>query len=588
MRRIFLFCLIILLFSFCLPIQTGFVSFWLDSAQAAGATLFLSPSSGTYTINKNFTVKVMVDSGGGVGINAAEGIINYDSSHLIVSRVSDSGSIFKLWTAEPTYSNTEGKVTFGGGTPGAYTGNAGTIFSVTFTAKKIGETQVSFSSGIVLAADGKGTNVFSGFGQAKYTIVEAGKRETKPKEEAKEKAKGILPPIPEIYSLTHPDEDIWYAENEPEFSWKILSDLTGLSYVITEEATTDPSLYPESIIETKKFEKQEDGIWYFHIKYQNRYGWGQAAHRKFQVDATPPESFIVIVDNEGDPTNPTPKLGFKTEDKTSGLSHYQIIIGEEIKAVSLEEVAGGYYQLSLLKPGDYSVTVVAVDKAQNSASSSANFVVDPLKVPIIASIPKIIDKKDDLIIQGTSFYPQVNVKIYIGKNNKEAEEFSVKTDDEGNWMYFYQGSLTKGNYEIWAKIIDSRGAESLPSTKHLLTVISPSIVELYGWLIIIILLIIILFLILYIIYQHKRFNEEKVRIKSETEEVKDKLRKIFSALREEVDELIELADKKPGLSETERRVKEKLQESLDISEEFISKEVEDVEKEIKLKKKESV
>ena len=53
-----------------------------------------------------------------------------------------------------------------------------------------------------------------------------------------------------------------------------------------------------------------------------------------------------------------------------------------------------------------------------------------------------------------------------------------------------------------------------------------------------------------------------------------------------MDELIELADKRPGLSETERRIKEKLQESLDISEEFISKEVEDVEKEIKPKKKE--
>ena len=54
------------------------------------------------------------------------------------------------------------------------------------------------------------------------------------------------------------------------------------------------------------------------------------------------------------------------------------------------------------------------------------------------------------------------------------------------------------------------------------------------------------------------------------------------------DELIELADKKPGLSDAERKVKEKLQESLDISEEFISKEEEDVEKEIKIKKKEKL
>ena len=76
-----------------------------------------------------------------------------------------------------------------------------------------------------------------------------------------------------------------------------------------------------------------------------------------------------------------------------------------------------------------------------------------------------------------------------------------------------------------------------------------------------------------------------MRIKRETEEVKNKLSKIFAALRDEVDELIQLADKKPGLSESERRVKEKLQESLDISEEFIAKEVDDIEKEIKISKK---
>ena len=86
-------------------------------------------------------------------------------------------------------------------------------------------------------------------------------------------------------------------------------------------------------------------------------------------------------------------------------------------------------------------------------------------------------------------------------------------------------------------------------------------------------------------YQRKEFNEEKTRIMRETAEVKTKLSKIFAALREELEELVQMADKKSGFSEAERRVKEKLEESLDISEEFISKEVTDVEKEIKLPKK---
>ena len=579
-NKIFLIVLSIFIVSFCLaPV--------VELAQAAEATLFLSPGSGTYTINKSFTVKVMVNSGG-VGINAAEGTINYDPSYLLVSKVSDIGSIFKLWTTEPTYSNTDGKVTFGGGAPGAYTGSAGTIFSITFMAKKIGEAKVSYSSGIVLAADGKGTNVFSGSSGGAYIIKEAKAKEVKKPEEKKEKAKGILPPVPEISSPTHPDKNIWYSNNEPEFVWKLLTDLTGVSYLIDTEPISDPGNVSDGIIESEKFSGQEDGELYFHIKYQNQFGWGQPAHRKFLVDATPPEAFTIVLDNGGDTTNPTPKLRFITEDKTSGIDYYYIRQGLKSKKVVAGDMDQDYYQTEPLVPDKYIIEIAAVDKAGNSASSSINFIIDPLKAPIITNIPKLINKKEELIIQGTSFYPQVTVKIYIGKNNEEPEQASVKTDDDGNWSYFYKSRLEKGNYEIWAKIIDNRGAQSLDSIKHLLTVVSPSLVDSYGWLIILILCIIIAGLVMYILYQRKEFKEEKERIMGETREVKDKLRKIFAALREEVNELVELTDKKPGLSESERKVKEKLQESLDISEEFINKEVEDVEKEIKIKKENEI
>jgi hypothetical protein len=557
--------------------------------QAAGATLFLSPASGSYEVNKSFTVKVMVNSGGGVGINAAEGTIKYDPAYLTVSNVSKSSSIFKLWTTEPTYSNTAGTISFGGGAPGAYVGNAGTICVVTFVAKKNGTAKVTFTSGVILAADGKGTNIFSGFGNGEYTITEAKKKETKKKKikkpKEKEKIKGILPPLPEVNSPTHPDENKWYSNNDPEFSWKILSDLTNISYSISHQKE-DPGLSGEGVTETKRFEDVEDGEWYFNIKYKNKVGWGEVAHRKFLVDVTPPEEFTISLDNGGDPTNPTPRLRFQTTDATSGIDHYVVTRGFEAKNIKPEEVATGYYKMPALAPGEYRVTIAAIDKADNSASSSISFIVDPLKAPIISDIPKVISRKGQLIIRGTSFYPRVTVKIYLakGENDKDKQEFSVTTDDQGNWSYFHTGKLEKGTYQVWTKIIDNRGAQSLDSTKHILTVTSPSIVCAYGLWIIIGLVLAVIILILYILYQHKEFKEEKSRIKAETIEMKTRLRKIFAALREETDELLELADKRPGLSESERKVKEKLQESLDIAEEFISKEVEDVEKEINLKK----
>ncbi|MFC1678444.1 cohesin domain-containing protein [Patescibacteria group bacterium] len=583
MKKIFLFLFIVSYL--LLPIPTNQIN-----AQGGGATLFLSPASGTYAVNRSFTVKIMVNSGGGIGINAAEGNISYDPTFLTITNISEADSIFKLWTTNPTYSNTDGRITFGGGSPGAYTGNAGPIFSVTFSAKKAGEAQVNFTSGIVLAADGKGTNVFSGFGNGKYTIEAAETKTEEPKKEPEEepeesKPKGILPPIPEVSSKTHPDEDTWYSNNEPEFTWKILSDLTGVAYSITDGPTSDPGLHSEGIIESEKFEQQEDGVLYFHIKYQNRYGWGQLTHRKFLVDVTPPEPFKVVVDNDGDPTNPTPKLLFKTEDKTSGLAYYDIVTKTESIKAELDQVSNGYYVLSPLGPGEHNISVAAYDNANNSASSSIKFIVEPLKSPVITDIPKVINKNEELIIRGSSFYPNITLMLYIAKVGQDPLVLTLKTDSDGNWSYFHQGELEKGNYEVWAKLIDDRGAQSLDSTRHLMTVVSPSILEQYCVLFNLLLLIIVILLASFILYQHKKFTEERIRIKRETEEVKDKLRKIFAALREEVDELIELADKKPGLSESEKRIKEKIQESLDISEEFISKEVEDVEKEIKIKDK---
>lgn len=578
---LFVFLLSMFLMSFSVPIE----------AQETKATLFLSPGTGDYKVNKSFIVKVMVNSGGGTaGINAAEGVINYDPSYVMVSKVSDTNSIFKLWTTDPTFSNTDGKITFGGGAPGSYKGSAGEIFNITFTPKKSGVADVRFSAGIVLAADGKGTNVFGGFGHGKYTISEEAEAvqkpvTPKPEEKEEEKPKGLLPPVPEISSETHPKDDIWYSDNEPQFSWKLLADLVGVSFEIDEDPETDPTAKIEGVLEGYKSEPVDDGEKYFHIKYRNKFGWGKPAHKKILIDATPPNPFFITYDNGGDPTNPTPKLKFKTDDETSGINHYVVISGSTKENISPEQVKDGYYKTSPLTPYEYTYVIAAVDMAGNSASSSVTFIVEPLKAPIITSIPKTINRNDELIIRGTSFYPQVTIKLSIGKSERDIETFTTKTDEEGNWSYFHKGKLDKGEYEVWAKLIDDRGAQSLDSTKHPLTVTAPGIIETFGWMIIFILILIIIILILYIIYQRNKYLIEKRRIKTETEEMKSKLGKIFAALREEVDELIELADQRPGLSESERRVKEKLQESLDISEEFITKEVEDVEKEIKLKDK---
>jgi hypothetical protein len=562
------------------------------NAQAAGATLLLSPSVGTYIIGSSFTIKVTVNSGGGTGINAAEGALSFDPAYLSVATISNNDSIFELWTSKPAYSNPKGTISFGGGLPSAYKGSAGAIFTVTFTAKKIGTTNVNFSSGVILAADGKGTNVFSGFGNGSYVIKEKTEpAETKPAEEEKpaepEGPKGILPPAPEVTSRTHPEENKWYTNNQPEFTWKLLTDITAMSYEITATSTDEPDLKSDGVVESKNFTDIKDGEWYFHIKFQNKNGWGKSSHRKFQVDATAPVLSDVYMDHEGDPTNPSPLLRFSSLDEASGIERYSIVLNDTPHEIKSENWQTDRYRFPPLLPGEYKLDLAAYDRAGNSASTTLHFAVEALKPPIISDIAKVLTTKEELVIRGTSFYPLVTIKIYLAREGGEPVELSATTDEQGDWNYFHQKGLDKGIYEVWAKVIDNRGAQSSNSAKHVLTVIKPSIIDTYGWLIILVLLAIIILELIYIIYLRRTFAAERERIKREVEEARRRLFEIFTALREEVDELMELADKKSGLSESERRVKEKLQEALNISQEFLDKEIEDVEKEIAVPKKEA-
>lgn len=578
-------------------------SFCPVPANAAGATLFLSPKTGTYKIGKTFTVSAMLNSGGGAGVNAAEGTVKYDPSYLSVTKTSYSSSIFELWTSKPSYSNVKGEVTFGGGAPEAYKGSGGTIFTITFSALKKGSTEVKFTTGLALAADGQGTNVLTSFGSGTYTLEEetakpevkqepattspvkkAEPAATTKKEETKKvkeesKSKEILPPLPKVTSQTHPDESKWYSNNNPQFDWKLLSDITGMSYALSSTSTADPGSKSDGIGENKKYEKVQDGVWYFHVKFQNKSGWGNIAHRRAMVDVAPPLPFTLKVDDQGDPTNPTPLIRFNTTDVTSGLDLYRIILDnnpQEIKA----SAHNGAYQLPVQLPGEHILSIAAFDKAQNAASSSLKLFIEPLKAPVITEIPKLLTNKESLVIRGTSYYPEVTIKIYIASEGKQPAEYESRTDADGNWNYFHNRAMDKGSYEVWAKLIDKRGAQSNPTGKNYLTVIAPSIIELYGLQIIIALIVIILALIAFIIFQRYKYKKEMNRIKIETKELKDNMGKIFAALKEEVDELIEYADKKPGVTESEKRVRDKLKEALDISEEFISKDVHDIEKEV--------
>lgn len=258
-----------------------------SSVQAATASLYLSPPSGTYAVGGTFPVTVKVNSGGQT-INAAEGTLIFNTDEILVDSISKDSSIFPLWVQEPTFSNSSGNIVFGGGMPNSFVGVSGTVITIIFKAKALASAQISFSSGSILAADGKGTNILNSMNGGAYTlkskIITPSAGEVPSEEEyTPPLTVGAPPAAPVVSSPTHPDSDKYYSNNNPEFFWKLPVDATGVSLLLHPNPTADPGPISDGLIESKKFEGMEGGVWYFHIKFENQYGWSQITHRKVSI-----------------------------------------------------------------------------------------------------------------------------------------------------------------------------------------------------------------------------------------------------------------------------------------------------------------
>jgi len=145
-------------FSVCLVLLFSVILALPANAQAA--SLYFSPSSGSYSVGRTLTVSVYVSSSD-QAINAASGIISFPQDKLQVVSLSKVGSIMSLWVQEPSFSNTSGTINL----------NGGKIINIIFKAKTSGVAPLSFFSASVLANDGKGTNILTSPGSAKYNII---------------------------------------------------------------------------------------------------------------------------------------------------------------------------------------------------------------------------------------------------------------------------------------------------------------------------------------------------------------------------------------------------------------------------------
>lgn len=353
----------------CLPIH------------AFAANLLVSPGSGSYSAGQTFTATIQVDPAGD-SVNAVEAELTFDRTVLSVVNVSKTGSVFSLWTTEPTFSNTAGTISFGGGSPTPFSARSN-LLTVTFRTLTSGTGAINFGTASALAADGRGTDVLEGRTGATFTVSAATtptptsdpEPEPGPQQDDEDSnaalAFGDPPRAPEVGSVTFLDPEVWYNKLDGIFTWELPFDVNEIAVEIATSSDNEPTTVIDPPVEefAVSAENLVDGIQYLSVQFKNQVGWGAVTNRKIQIDTTSPEPFTIAIQAGTTPSS-FPLLIFAANDVTSGIDKYELIIADKEPVVVTPDEAKLGYLLKELEDGTYTVKVTAFDKAGNRTDSS--------------------------------------------------------------------------------------------------------------------------------------------------------------------------------------------------------------------------
>jgi len=433
--------------------------FSISAFTVEAASLVLSPSTGVYTTNSTFTVRVAVNTDG-KPVNAAEGTLTFNPRELSVVSVNRTGSIFNLWVTEPTFSNSAGTINFSGGLPAGYTGGSGTIMNITFRATGAGTARASFTNGSVLANDGKGTNILSAMNGGNYTIQAPAA--TPLAEVIEYVAPANTPAAPKIISATHKDATLWYNNREAVVSWSLPTDIVAVRTLLDTNPTTIPTKVYDDPIKTLTLADLPEGVSYFHVQFKNTDGWGKVTHYRLAIDTERPTSINITQSVDVDRSNPDQTLLVKTVDATSAVKRFKIKVDAAEPFEYLDTNASDTIPLPALEPGYHTIVVEAFDEAGNSIIGTYAVTIEAFDKPLFTEYPAEINSQVIPVIKGTT-RPNATVEITLTRIGAESMRYVVQASLSGEFVFIPEGRFSTGVYELVAIATDQFGAKSTVS-----------------------------------------------------------------------------------------------------------------------------
>jgi len=547
---------------------------------ADAAALRITPDTGVYQVGGTFTARVQIATQG-ESVNAAEGTVKFNPSELSVVSVTRSGSIFNLWVAEPTFSNSAGTVNFSGGVPTGYSGAVGNVLSITFRVKNAGSPRVSFTDGSVLANDGRGTNVLTSMTGGSYTAQAAS---SAPVPEVIEYvAPANTPAAPVIDSTTHPDPAAWSSETTAELRWVLPSGITAIRTLLDDRSSTVPTNVYDTPISSISLDDLTEGISYFHLQFRNADGWGRINHYRLAVDSVAPSNIIITTATTSASTSPQKQLLVVTGEENSGVIRYLVKINDAEPFEFIDEDGGGLITLPVLKPGYHVIIIEAFDAAGNSAIGTHSVTIEAFEQPIFTDIPSDMSANVIPVIRGLT-RPNSLVTVFFNRIGNEPNVTEVDADAEGVFTFISEGELYSGVYEISAQATDEYGAQSAMSDVRRIAVQEPGYIRIAGQVVdamsvivpLILLTLLLVFGMWYLLFVLRRF---KGTVKTESIEALDILHREFASLQtmlRDQESLLQASRKTKKLTKAESDMLEAVDRALQASQRKVEKEMEDV------------
>ncbi|MBX4195612.1 hypothetical protein KW796_01490 [Candidatus Parcubacteria bacterium] len=571
------------------------IIFFVAPVLASAATLFISPESDSYAAGKTFSIRVRVSSP--QAINAVSGSLTFPTDKLQVTSVSKTGSILTLWVADPSYSNSDGKVSFEGVVPNpGWSGTGGTVATVSFRVVGSGSAKVSYTAASVLANDGNGTELCYNCGlSATYTLGGA----PAPVVPAEEVEPSGTPGAPNITSSSHPVQSKWYGEEDAKFSWTNEPGVTATRVLLGKSANSTPTAEYTPPITNREIDNIEDGIWYFHVQNKNSKGWGSTAHYMIKVDTTDPDSFVMKEVARPDDTDPRVRLSLSASDDTSGIKSFGIQVDKGEMQDWVED-GTGIYVTDPLPPGEHTIFARAYDEAGNFATASVNVEVKGIPAPKITSYTDKISGSAPIIVRGTAL-PNSIVRVTLtkggslggifGSDSGEISPFTkdTKSDDSGDFsLSLDTKGMESGAYDLTAIAIDRRGAQSEPTAPKTVLInagwlrsIGSTILTVLAIAVPVLALLFLLFIIFMRGFHTVRMTNRKFR--AELHNIEHLVDQSFVLLKEDVEDSIRLLEKTKSrrkLTEEEEAIIDRLRQNLRDAEKVIHGQVRRIEKEI--------